>query len=245
MLRPFEVKLADAMSCVTWFDKFRGLQSTCFQYSLSLTIAFALLGVPQSALAQGGQSQPYVPPEVSIPQTAMPVGFNQGARGAVNGAQSASPDEARAQAVATWFRRYDDVRRKAQMNESERAKADKLMSKAFSMFIPGEEKVQAQKLLTILVARYTAASEAMKQLPLYPETEKLHRGYYQYFSTARQLFSDYLTVQANPLAQDATGNPVAAGLFNRKQGLEALDQTNKALDAQLRSQWSVSAYQYK
>ncbi|MBX9666380.1 MAG: hypothetical protein K2X93_02130 [Candidatus Obscuribacterales bacterium] len=212
------------------------------QYSLILGVALTLLGVPQSTSAQGGESQPYVPPEVSIPQTAMPVGFSQGARGA---APSGAQDESRAQAVATWFRRYDDVRRKAQMNESDRAKADKLMSKAFSMFIPGEEKNQAQKLLTSLVARYSAASDAMKQLPLYPETDRLHRGYYQYFSTARQLFSDYLTVQANPLAQDATGNPVAAGLLNRKQSLEALDQANKALDAQLRSQWNVPAYEYK
>jgi hypothetical protein len=182
----------------------------------------------------------------------MPVGYNQQqSQGNYyppqqnNAGQAGQADKGKAQAIAQWFQNYDDIRRKAQMNPAEKAKADAMMSKAISMFIPGNDKIAAQKLLTSLVARYSQAVEDMKRLPLYPETEKLHRGYYQYFSNAKQLFSDYLTVQQNPLSTDNNGNPVAGSLMPRKQNLESLDQANKALDAQLRAQFNIPAYHYQ
>src|SRR5690606_26110109 len=96
-----------------------------------------------------------------------------------------------------WFERYDEIRRSAQMSPAERKQADELMSKGLSIIVPGEEKDVSQKLLNSLVARYASACEKMKGLPLYSETEKLHRGYYQYFLQAQQLFGDYLKVQNN------------------------------------------------
>lgn len=222
-----------------------------------LALSLVLSATASPALAQQGQFPPQYQqvqnPNVPGLPVNMPVGYGppggpQQQQGnfyppaAQN--QNAQPDRARAQMIGQWFQNYDEIRRKAQMNPTEKAKADALMSKAISMFIPGNDKVEAQKLLQSLVARYNQAVEDMKRLPLYPETEKLHRGYYQYFTNAKQLFGDYLTVQQNPLSTDSNGSPVAGSLMPRKQGLESLDQANKALDAQLRTQFNIPAYHY-
>ena len=146
--------------------------------------------------------------------------------------------------IRQWFSKYDEIRRQAQMNPADRAKADNLLAKGMSMFIPGPEKIVTSQLLEKLVAKNRAASESMKQLPLYKETDKLHRGYYKYFTDAQTLFSDYLAVQNNILVPGPDGKPLASQLLARKQGLETLDQSNKALDAQLRQQFGIGPYQY-
>lgn len=147
--------------------------------------------------------------------------------------------------VPQWFVRYDQVRRQAQMSPAEKMKSDNLMAKGIGAMMAGQEKGATQVLLSKMVNKYATASEQMKQLPLYPETERLHRGYYQYFSDARRLFSDYLTVQSNLFAVDEeTGKPVAGLLMARKQNLENLDNSNKALDDQLRKQFGIAPYQY-
>lgn len=228
------------MSCVTGFDKKRFSSKTL---SLAIAATMVLWGTGAAANAQQyppqyqqGQGMPIQGGPQTMPAGYPPQNFQQQV--------SAQPSQERAQLIGQWFKNYDDIRRKAQMNPSERAKADALMSKALSMFIPGEEKTQAKALLSSLVARYAQAVDEFKRLPLYPETEKLHRGYYQYFTSARQLFSDYLTVQQNPLATDQNGNPVAGTLMGRKQNLESLDQANKAIDSQLRAQFGIPPYQY-
>ena len=150
--------------------------------------------------------------------------------------------------IQTWFQRYDQVRRQAQMTPQEKQRADGLMSKGMTglgSMLAGDEKAATQNLLNKLVGKYQAAAEQMKSLPLFPETERLHRGYYQYFSDARQLFSDYLRVQSNLFAMDEqTGKPVAGLLMGRKQNLETLDMNNKALDEQLRQQFGIAPYRY-
>jgi hypothetical protein len=157
-------------------------------------------------------------------------------------AQAGAPTPVKS--IQAWFAHYDTIRRQAQMNPAERAKADKAMSGGLSMFMPGEEKNEAQGFLRLLVQRDSAAADQLKQLPLYPETEKLHRGYYQYFTAASQIFADYIKVQDHPLSKDETGQPLAASLMVRKQNLEALDQNNKALDAQLRQHYGIAPYHY-
>lgn len=230
------------MSCVTGFDKKRSaFKTSCLAIAATAGIfSFAVAANAQQYPPQYQQAPGQGMPMQGAPQT-MPAGYPPQN---FQHQASAQPNQERAQLISQWFKNYDDIRRKAQMNPTERAKADALMSKALSMFIPGEEKTQAKTLLSSLVARYAQAVDEFKRLPLYPETEKLHRGYYQYFTSARQLFSDYLTVQQNPLATDQNGNPVAGTLMARKQNLESLDQSNKAIDAQLRSQFGIPAYQY-
>ncbi len=167
------------------------------------------------------------------------------------GAQSAA--ESAGQAINTvstnptqlrqWFDRYEIVRKTAQMTPSERERADNLLSQGLSIFIAGPNKVQAQKLLTGLVSKYQIAINQMKSLPLYPETSKLHRGYYQYFTDAKALFSDYLLVQDDLMAKDPrTGKRVMPQLLERKSNLENLERQIKQLDAELRGQYGIPQY---
>ncbi len=115
----------------------------------------------------------------------------------------------------------------------------------FSCLVPGEQKNQAQMLLTRLVNSYVNAQQQMQQLPVISETQALHQGYYQYFATAGQLFSDYLKVQDDIFAQDGAGTPIATKLMDRKQGLESLNQSIQNLDGQLRTKHGVGAYHYQ
>lgn len=146
--------------------------------------------------------------------------------------------------IEEWFRQYDRIRHDAQMGPAERRRADLLLSKGLSMIIPGEEQAATQALLSKLVGRYRWAVEQLKQMPLFPETEKLHCGYYQYFRDARNLFSDYLKVQDNLFAKDATGKALAGTLMQRRQSLETLDQSNKQMDEHLRQKHGIAAYRY-
>lgn len=204
--------------------------------SLNLNAALLLLALSQpfnSALAQNPQDIANIPvsPVPTGPMGMAPANMRRGGP-----------------YIQEWFQRYDQVRRQSQMTPSEKQKADGLMSKGMTglgAMLAGDEKAATQSLLNKLVGKYQAAAEQMKQLPLYPETERLHRGYYQYFSDARRLFSDYLKVQSNLFAMDEeTGKPVAGLLMARKQNLETLDMNNKALDEQLRQQFNIPPYRY-
>ncbi len=233
----------------------------CKRYWLAFAVSLIGLSAPVAWAQAPGQpypgqpgaypQNPYPPngPYQPVNYGGQPGGWTQ-AQGAPvqqqvqHNPQVATRQGSNPQAILDWFQRYDAIRRQAQMNPADRQKADALMSKGISMFIPGDEKVATQKLLNNLVGRYATASEEMKRLPLYPETERLHRGYYQYFANAKDLFGDYLKVQDNIMVKDASGNALAATLMNRKQSLETLDTNNKALDAQLRSQFGIPPYKY-
>ncbi len=131
------------------------------------------------------------------------------------------------------------------MTPAERAQADKLMSKGMSTILgASSDSAAARQLLSKLVNRYDRAKTAMSQLPLIPETEKLHRGYYQYFSTARDLFSGYLAIQGNLFAKDESGQPIISQLLDRKARLEALNTFIQDLDQKYRSQYRIAPYKY-
>jgi hypothetical protein len=144
--------------------------------------------------------------------------------------------------VQKWFAQYDTVRRAAQMTPNERRQADDLLSRGMSIVTPGPDKIAARNLLTKLVDKYSKAQAAMRALPMIPETQKLHRGYYQYFSTARDLFAAYLAVQDNLFAKDEQGQPIVAQLIERKQKLEELNNFIQGLDQEMRGQFNIPAY---
>ncbi len=198
----------------------------------ALTLAF-LLSLGPFFLSQGvahGQEQPQlVNSSASMSQAP------------ISGSQQATDEKV----LKDWFAKYDAIRRKAQLNPRARAEADALLSKGLAIIVPGDDKKATQKLLQDLVTRYNTAAEGLKQLPLYPETESLHRGYYQYFAQARALFADYMAVQNNILVPDAHGNPLAKSLMPRKLQLENLDRSNKAKDEFLRKKLGIKAYSYK
>lgn len=164
--------------------------------------------------------------------------------GQMPSAASANPNFNRSssQQLRQWFGAYDLVRKQAQMSPSEKDRADNLLSQGLSVFVPGPNKTQAQKLLTGLVDKYQVAIVKMKAMPLYPETEKLHRGYYQYFSDAKTLFSDYLRVQDNLMVKDEHGKGIMPQLMTRKANLENLEMQIKQLDSDLRGQFGIAPY---
>ncbi len=165
-------------------------------------------------------------------------------QGVYNG-QPARPAQLPSISLADWFAHYDLIRHQAQMNPLERQRADSLMSRGLSILIPGDEKLATKALLSSLSERYQRASQQLKSLPMIPPTQQLHRGYYQYFSTAGQLFADYVRVQDNLFLTDATtGQPLAAGLLQRKQILESLEHAVKDLDQQTRQQYGIAPYPY-
>lgn len=239
-----------------------------------LQLAGTLLAIGTGiAIASGASADPQniLPPDVSVPnqqqtsnagfqqpgmvpgavpggfpgqqQQAMPPNFGQPLN--MQNPQMMQPRSATdAATVKQWFNNYDMVRRQAQMNPKERARADYFLSKPLAMVMPGGEKTETKKLLTSLVERYNVAAEQMTRLPQLPETAQLRMGYFQYFMTARNLFMDYVKVQDNIFATDPAGNALASTLMVRKQNLEMLDNNNKALDAQLRQRLGIAAFQY-
>lgn len=163
----------------------------------------------------------------------------QAANTATTGTAATSPA-----VLKDWFSKYDEIRREAQMNPTDKAKADSMLSKGLAMFVPGPEKAEIQALLQKLQQKNSIAADKLKKLNLYPETKALHFGYYQYFVDAATLFGDYLKVQDNLMAKDANGNGVMGQLMGRKTALEQLDVKNKALDEQLRQQLGIAPYHY-
>jgi hypothetical protein len=145
--------------------------------------------------------------------------------------------------IGQWFSHYDQIRHQAQMSPAERQHADQLMSRGLSILVPGDEKQATKNLLNSLVARYQRACQELRALPQINQTANLHQSYFQYFAAAGQLFGDYVRVQDNIFVSDpSTGKPLAAGLLQRKQMLEALEHQCKQLDAQTRAQYGMPPY---
>ncbi len=168
----------------------------------------------------------------------------QGFPGGAKGMQKSSASPQQAAKVYQWFLKYDEIRRRAQMNPIEKQQADGLLARGLSLFMPGQDKLAGKQLLSGLVIRYQTATQSMQSLQVLPETKKLQEAYYQYFETAMRLFQDYLKVQDNLFAVDNTGQSIAKQLIQRKAELENLEHMCKELDAQTRSAYGVAAYQF-
>jgi hypothetical protein len=151
---------------------------------------------------------------------------------------------ASANKLITWFDNYDAIRRQAQLSPPERAEADALLSKGLAILTPGPDRDAARILLQKMVGNYQVATNNIAALPVFPETEPLRQGYYQYFSTAKNLFGDYLTVQDNFFAQDANGKPVIQSLLERKEQLEQINSYVHDLDSKARAQYNIPPYRY-
>ncbi|MBS1991170.1 MAG: hypothetical protein JSS83_11665 [Cyanobacteria bacterium SZAS LIN-3] len=213
------------------------LQPIIFR-SLSLSLlVVALTALTQSTILPAA-AQNYSQGQMASGQMS-PMAQGQMMPGQMSGQPATSPA-----AIRDWFNKYDMVRRQAQMSPAERNNADELLSHGLQVFVPGEEKILAQKLLKNLVLKYDTACTQLKSLPFFPETSGLHRQYFQYFSDARNLFADYLRVQNNLMAKDNNGNSIMAGLMERKANLEGTEQNAKNLDGQLRNRFGIPPYRF-
>lgn len=171
-----------------------------------------------------------------------------------SGAQpsNSSPPAAKAQKgtkVAEWFSKYDLIRKRAQMSPAEKESSGRLLTQGIAASVfktaDSEQDQQAAKnLLKKMVDRYTKAQAEIDALQPISETKKLQQGYKKYFCDAQNLFADYLKIQGNLFATDASGNSILGQLQQRKGALEALDVVNKDLDAKLRDKYSIAAFPY-
>jgi hypothetical protein len=143
--------------------------------------------------------------------------------------------------VIDWFRKYDSIRRNAQMTRAEKIQSQQLMGKMMNPNTSASDKNAAKTLLNKQISRYAVALRGMRALPKVAETSALSSGYYNYFRDASLLFSSYKKVLDNPLAADG-GKPILLKLGSRKSALESLDRTNKELDGKLRRKYGIAPY---
>lgn len=132
--------------------------------------------------------------------------------------------------VTDWFAAYDQIRRDAEMTMG-----DKMQARSLSANKPSKKNAA---LASRMLKKYTIALAAMNDLPSLPETKALHEGYTEYFSQARELFSDFLDEQERvPFSNQ--------GLIAAKKKLEELDAKNKALDKELRQMYNIAKHKHR
>jgi hypothetical protein len=131
--------------------------------------------------------------------------------------------------VTDWFAAYDQIRRDAEMTMG-----DKMQARSLSANKPSKKN---SALASRMLKKYTIALSAMNDLQTLPETKALHEGYTEYFSQARELFSDFLDEQERvPFSNQ--------GLIAAKKKLEELDAKNKALDKELRQKYDIPKHKH-
>lgn len=195
----------------------------------------------QQPMMQGAPMQgPGMMPGQGMPNAAYQQGFGNSQPPVA--AQKIHPQQAAK--VYQWFLKYDEIRRRAQMDPIEKQRADGLLARGFGLFMPGQDKIAAKQLLSTLVAKYQSAAQSLQGLPPLKDTQQLQELYYQYFDTAMHLFSDYLKVQDNVFAVDNTGQSIAKQLIQRKLQLENLERACKDLDYRMRQTYGVAPYQF-
>lgn len=214
----------------------------------------ALAQQPQSNFSQPGNppgnESPFPPVEVEGNygggQPMMPVqGANPQSYGyAPQPSIAAKPNPQAAAKVFQWFLKYDEIRRRSQMNPIEKQQADALLARGFGLFMPAQDKAAARQLLGDLINRYNLATQSLRALPALPETKVLKDEYLGYFENAKQLFIDYLKVQDNLFVVDNNGQSIAKQLIQRKMLLENIERSSKDIDYQMRQAYGIAPYQY-
>ena len=166
---------------------------------------------------------------------AMPVGSAFAEDASKTTISSAStPAPSTDEEVRDWFSQYDQVRKNAKMTLKEKWQSKRLIAFAFSPFKVSVS--ESDQLVKKMATKYTEALESLEKLAIVQQTERLRTGYMKYFKDARQLFLDTCKI---PTSDSEQRQKFVDDLVDRKKKLEELDQKNKALDSELRSQSSI------
>jgi hypothetical protein len=139
------------------------------------------------------------------------------------------------QRVQNWFKRYDQIRRRAQMSISEKARAQRLTTASLS----GNPKdvTAAKAMLSSLITRYSNALSAMTSLPRLSETQQVQSAYIRYFRTGKSVFQKLHSAVSS-------GNKPAM-LIAMQQGksqMSTLDGQAKSIDRKVRKMYRIPAY---
>ncbi len=161
------------------------------------------------------------------------------------GASVTAMRSAAATTLKSWFTQYDEIRKQSQMSDSERSLADDMLRHPLQVLVSERDRQDAHSLLESLTSRYRVAYQQIGELPHRPETQQLQNGYARYFRDARSLFSDALQLQESPFARDrSSGLSALEQLRERKDSLEELQLTLKAIDKRTREEFNIPAYPY-
>lgn len=148
---------------------------------------------------------------------------------AVPKVQMTKPSPLRTLSVREWFDRYDQIRRDAEMTMADKWQSMLLQAK--------KPEAKNAALATRMSTKYSRALSEMKRLGSTPETKALQVGYIEYFTSARQLFEDYLVAQNTvPFSNQS--------LVPTKKKLELLDRKNKMIDDALRREYIIKKHRH-
>ena len=141
------------------------------------------------------------------------------------------------EAVVEWFKKYDQIRRDAELTLAEKFQTMSFLDKN----LDGKTALRKrdQELVARMNAKYAKADEAMKNLQPVSEVKELQEGYSNYFRQVHHVFTRYV--------KDSTGcdaNTPHSTVQEQRSALEELDSKNKKLDAQLRSKYGIAKHKH-
>ena len=131
--------------------------------------------------------------------------------------------------VVDWFKKYDQIRRDAEMSL-----ADKFQAMLLATGSPGKRNVTVASHMAV---KYSVALAEVKRLEPLPETKDLQDGYTEYFHRAYKLLQEALNDQElKPLNSKS--------FIDMKHQLEELDHKNKKLDDSLRKEYGIPKHRH-
>ncbi|MDR3616895.1 MAG: hypothetical protein P4L53_25280 [Candidatus Obscuribacterales bacterium] len=140
-------------------------------------------------------------------------------------------------AVVDWFKKYDQIRRDAELNFLEKFQTmsfwDKNVDHAAVL------RKRDQELVERMSAKYSRALEEMRNLPEVSATKELQDGYIDYFDQVHQIFTAYLK---SATAEEAPSSH--STMRERRSALEELDLNNKKLDGELRQKFGIARHRH-
>jgi hypothetical protein len=150
---------------------------------------------------------------------------------------STTSDSEQKEAVINWFKKYDQIRRDAELNMLEKFQTMSFLDKNLDQ--AAVLRKRDKELVERMSARYATADEAMRNLPSVAATKELQDGYTDYFGQVHKIFTQYLK---NPGAGESPYSP--STMRERRSALEELDFNNKKLDSELRQKFGIARHRH-
>jgi hypothetical protein len=150
---------------------------------------------------------------------------------------STTSDSEKKEAVVDWFKKYDQIRRDAELNLMEKFQTMSFLDK--NVEHTAVLRRRDKDLVERMSSKYAKADEAMRNLPSMTATRELQDGYIDYFSQVHKIFTQYLK---SPAAGEPPCSP--STMRERRSALEELDFKNKKLDTELRQEFGIAKHKH-
>lgn len=131
--------------------------------------------------------------------------------------------------VSEWFKKYDQIRRDAEMSMGDRFQV--------MLMATGMPEKRSITIAARMIDKYKIALVAMKSLKYIEETKELQDGYIKYFDSALHVLRHYVEERKDPHFK-------AQPFFEVEKELQDLDKSNKTLDEHLRKEHSIPKHKH-